>query len=94
MFLKQVVATRHYHVHSNVKDEDFVVKDVIELSRINKKLEIIIQAILMIELGFEQGVINERLKKTDHLIFIIYKCYERKKEFYKSWSRTNKGINS
>jgi len=69
LFLKQVVETRHYHVHSNVKDEEFVVKDVIELSRINKKLEIIIQAILMTELGFEQDVINKRLKTNSPFDF-------------------------
>ena len=64
LFLKQVVETRHYHVHSNVKDVEFVVKDVIELSKINRCLEIIIQAVLMIELGFKQDVINKTLEHS------------------------------
>lgn len=69
LFLLQVVETRHYHVHSFVKNNEFVVKDVVKLSRITRKLEIIIQAILMVELGFDQDAINERLKKNSPFDF-------------------------
>lgn len=64
LFIKKVVETRHYQVHSTVKKSEFVVKEVIELSKINRSLELIIQAILMHELGFKQVVINKRLKKN------------------------------
>ncbi|UMB59899.1 hypothetical protein MHL31_12545 [Lutibacter sp. A80] len=68
-FLKQVVETRHYHVHSFVKNEEFVVRDVVVLSQITRKLGIIIQAVLLSELGFEQDVINKRLKKNSPIDF-------------------------
>lgn len=69
LFLKRVVETRHYHVHSSVRNDEFVVNDAVDLSQITLKLGIIIQAILMSELGFKQEVINKRLKKNSPFDF-------------------------
>ncbi|KAB1069135.1 hypothetical protein F6U93_05120 [Tamlana haliotis] len=69
LFLKKIVETRHYHVHSSIKNDEYIIKNAIELSRINKKLEITIQAILLSELGFKQDVINKRLRKNSPFTF-------------------------
>lgn len=70
-FINNVVETRHYYVHEKVLNEEFVISDVIALNRMKTKLRVIIQAILMHELGFENEVINKQLCSTFHnsLIF-------------------------
>lgn len=70
-FIDNVVETRHFHVHEKVKNKELVITDVIELSRMTKKLRVFIQAILMFELGFDHEVINKQLHITFHnsLIF-------------------------
>lgn len=65
-FIDNIVETRHYHVHEKVKNEALVVTDVLELSRMTTKLRVIIQAILMFELGFENEIINKQLRITFH----------------------------
>ncbi|MBO3097606.1 ApeA N-terminal domain 1-containing protein [Gelidibacter pelagius] len=70
-FIDNVVETRHFHVHEKVQNKELVITDVIELSRMTKKLRVVIQAILMFELGFDHEVINKQLHITFHnsLIF-------------------------
>jgi|26BtaG_2_1085354.scaffolds.fasta_scaffold00262_13 hypothetical protein len=65
-FIDNVVETRHFHVHEKVKNKELVITDVIELSRMTKKLRVFIQAILMFELGFDHEVINKQLHITFH----------------------------
>lgn len=71
IFINKIVETRHYHVHERVQNMDYVVKDLIELNKITSKLRIIIQAILMYELGFEQTEINIRLRNSINNKFIF-----------------------
>lgn len=70
-FIDNVVETRHFHVHEKVQNKELVITDIIELSRMTKKLRVVIQAILMFELGFDHEVINKQLHITFHnsLIF-------------------------
>lgn len=70
-FIDNVVETRHFHVHEKVQNKELVITDIIELSRMTKKLRVFIQAILMFELGFDHEVINKQLHITFHnsLIF-------------------------
>ena len=61
-FINQVVETRHYYVHENVRNQDIVIKEEEILLNINEKLKIILQALMLKEIGFEDEVIAKLLQ--------------------------------
>lgn len=72
LFIKKVVETRHYLVHHGVKYPELIIKDEFELYDCTQKLEVMIKAILLLEIGFDTKFINSRLKATKGWMAIFH----------------------
>ncbi|MHA6280836.1 ApeA N-terminal domain 1-containing protein [Salinimicrobium sp. CAU 1759] len=65
-FVDHVVETRHHLVHEDVESVHLVLKDGDNLSIMNSKLKVILEAIFLSGLGFESECINKKLKGNQY----------------------------
>ena len=67
----QIVETRHHFVHDKVLNPQYVVKDVKRLNKLGSLLKVLIQVILLKEIGLSLDLIKERINKPimNKLIF-------------------------
>ena len=62
--IKQIVETRHHFVHDSVLKPEFVIKPLDKLHKLGSILEVLIQVLLLKEIGISQDIISQRINMT------------------------------